>query len=68
VRSEKGAVLFGERGSKCLGVAIKRDVYKESRDIDLCIDFKVLKVKVPFRFLGTVGFSPRREGRYVSML
>jgi hypothetical protein len=47
---------------------MKRDVYKEIRDIDLCIDFEVLKVKVPFRFLGTVGFSPRREGRYVWVL
>jgi len=44
-------------------VAIKRDVYKEIRDIDLYIFFEVLKVKVPFRFLGTVGFSARREGR-----
>jgi hypothetical protein len=43
---------------------MKRDVYKEIRDIDLCIDFEVLKVKVPFRFLGTVGFSLRRDVRY----
>lgn len=44
-------------------MAINHDVYKEIRDIDLCTDFKVLKVKVPFRFLGTVGFLLRREGR-----
>jgi hypothetical protein len=56
--------FFGEKGFKCLGVATKRDVYNEIRDLDLCIDFKVLKVKVPFKFLGTVGFSLRRDGRY----
>ena len=28
-------------------------------------DFKMLKVKVPIIFFGTVGFSPRRDGRYV---
>jgi hypothetical protein len=26
--------------------------------------FKILKVKVPIKFLGTIGFSTRREGRY----
>lgn len=55
--------FFGEKSSKCLGIAMKRNIYKEIRDINLRIDFKVLKVQVPFRFLGTVGFSPRREGR-----
>jgi hypothetical protein len=44
-------------------VVIKHDAYKEIRDLDLCIDFKVLKVKVPFKFLGIVGFSLRKEGR-----
>jgi hypothetical protein len=33
---------------------------------DVCIEFKLLKVKVPMIFLGTVGFSLRREGRYFS--
>jgi hypothetical protein len=27
------------------------------------IEFEMLKVKVPIIFLGTVGFSPRRDGR-----
>jgi hypothetical protein len=45
---------------------MKRKIYKEIRDIKSCLDFEVLKVKVPLRFLGTVGFSPRREGRYIS--
>jgi hypothetical protein len=31
----------------------------------MCIDFKIFKVKVAFNFLGTVGFSARREGRYI---
>jgi hypothetical protein len=47
----------------CSGVAMERDVYKEIGDIDVCIKFEMLKIKVPITFLGTVGFSPRREGR-----
>ena len=31
-------------------------------NIDVCIDFKLLKVKVPLIFLGIGGSSPRREG------
>jgi hypothetical protein len=42
---------------------MKCDLYKEIGDLDLYIDFEVLKVKVPFKFLGKVGFSARREGR-----
>ena len=30
----------------------------------MCTDFEMLKVKVPIIFLGTVGFSLRRDGRY----
>ena len=30
----------------------------------MCTDFELLEVKVPLIFLGMVGFSPRREGRY----
>ena len=29
----------------------------------MCTDFEMLKVKVPVIFLGTVGFSLRRDGR-----
>jgi hypothetical protein len=43
---------------------MKREIYKEIRHIDLCIDFEVLKVKVPIIFFGTVGFSARRDRRY----
>jgi len=31
----------------------------------MCIDFELLKVKVPLKFLGTAGFSLRRDGRYI---
>jgi hypothetical protein len=31
---------------------------------DVYTDFKIFKVKVPVNFLGTVGFSPRKKGRY----
>jgi hypothetical protein len=30
----------------------------------VCIEFDMFPVKVPIRFLGTVGFSLRRDGRY----
>jgi hypothetical protein len=56
--------FFGERGSECLGLAIEPNLYKEMRDIDKCKDLEMLKVKVPIRFLGTMGFWLRREGRY----
>jgi hypothetical protein len=44
-------------------VAIEHDLYKNIRDVDVCTEFEMLKVKVPINFLGTVGFSLRREGR-----
>ena len=31
----------------------------------MCTDFKIFKVKVALNFLGTVGFSPHRDGRYI---
>jgi hypothetical protein len=34
------------------------------RDIDIYTEFDMFEVKVPIIFLGTVGFSLRREGRY----
>ena len=33
---------------------------------DVCTDLNMFKVKVPLNFLGTVGFSLRGEGRYLS--
>ena len=48
-------------------MATEHDLYKNIRDIDVCTEFEMLKVKVPIIFLGTVGFSPRRDGRYVGL-
>jgi hypothetical protein len=45
-------------------VTIKRYLYIEIGDIDMYIEFEMLKVKVSIKFLGTMGFSLRREGCY----
>jgi hypothetical protein len=45
-------------------VASEHDLYKNMGNIDECIDFEMFKVKVPIIFLGTAGFSLRRDGRY----
>ena len=45
-------------------MATEHDLYKIIGDIDVCTEFEMLQVKVPISFLGTVGFSLRREGRY----
>ena len=44
-------------------MATEHDLYKNIVDIDVCIEFEMLKVKVPIIFLGTVGFSLPRDGR-----
>ena len=44
-------------------MATEHGVCKNMRDIDPCTDFEMLKVEVPIIFLGTVGFSLRRDGR-----
>lgn len=46
-------------------MATEHNLYKNIGDIDVCTEFEMLKVKVPITFLGTVGFSPLREGRYL---
>jgi hypothetical protein len=43
-----------------------RLIYRTIADIDVCTESESLEVKVPMIFLGTVGFSPPREGRYIS--
>ena len=53
----------GGRSSECSGVATEYDLCKYMGDIDVCIDFEMLEVKVPIIFLGTAGFSLRRDGR-----
>jgi hypothetical protein len=45
-------------------MAIKRDLYNNIRDIDVCIAFRVLKVKVLVIFLIIKGFSLRKDKRY----
>jgi hypothetical protein len=44
-------------------VVTEYDLYKIIRTLDVCIEFELLKAKVPVIFLGTVGFSARRDGR-----
>ena len=46
----------------CLGVATDHDLCKTTRNISVCIEFKLPKVKVHGFFSATVGFSPRRDG------
>jgi len=36
--------------------------------IDMCTDFHIFKVKAPIILLVTMGFSPCRDGRYVTVL
>ena len=49
-------------------MAIAYDLYKTIGNIDICIKSELLEVKVPIVFLGTVGFSLYREGRYSKFL
>jgi hypothetical protein len=44
-------------------VATEYNLLKIIGDIEVCTDFKMLKVKVPIIFFGTQGFSARRDGR-----
>lgn len=39
--------------------------YRTIVTINVYAEFKLLEVKVPLDFLGTEGFSPRQEGRYI---
>jgi hypothetical protein len=43
---------------------MEHDLYKNIGYVYIYMEFEMLKVKVPIIFLGTVGFSPRRDGRY----
>ena len=40
------------------------DLYTIIGDVDAYTNFEILKVKLPIIFLGTVGFSARRDGRH----
>jgi len=45
-------------------VATEYNLYNIIKNIDIYIEFKILKVKVPINFLGTVGFSLYRDAPY----
>jgi hypothetical protein len=47
-------------------VAIVHNLYRIIGNITMCEEFEMLNVKVPIIFFGMVGFSPRRDRRYVS--
>jgi hypothetical protein len=47
--------FLGGKGLECSGVATEHDLYKTMGNIGVCIEFELLKVKVPSVFLGTVG-------------
>lgn len=49
---------------KVAGVAIEYKSQHIIRSIEVCIDFKIFKVKVPIIFSGTQGFPARRDRRY----
>lgn len=46
-------------------MATEYDLYENIENINIYAEFEILKVKVPIIFLGTVGFSPPREGHYL---
>ena len=47
-------------------MATTHDLNKSIGNIDACTESELLEVKVPIVFLGTVGFSLPRDGRYMS--
>lgn len=59
----KTAVFSYRKLNPCLEVATDHDLYKKVRDIDVYTAFEMPIVKVLIIFLGTMGFSLRRDGR-----
>jgi hypothetical protein len=45
---------------------VEYDLCTKLEDFNVCTEFGLFEVKVPFIFLGTVGFSARRDRRYYS--
>ena len=45
-------------------IAIARIIKADIKIIDVLLELQLLEVQVPAAFLGTGGFSARREGRY----
>jgi hypothetical protein len=44
-------------------VAIEHELYKNIRNINVCTNLEIFKVKVPIIFLGMAGFSLRKDRR-----
>jgi hypothetical protein len=42
---------------------MEHNLYKNIGVIEVCTEFDMFEIRVPIIFLGTVGFSLRREGR-----
>jgi hypothetical protein len=42
-----------KRGSECSGITADHDLYKNIGDVEVCIEFEMLKVKVSIIFLCT---------------
>ena len=49
-------------------MAIVHGLYRIIENTNVYTEFVLLEVKVPIVFLGTVGFSLRRDGRYHSTI
>lgn len=62
-RMTKTGVFSHYKLNPCLEVATDHDLHRKRTDIDVYTEFEMLKVRVPIIFLGTVGFSPRRDRR-----
>ena len=59
-----GASTSSWEGSRCSRVVTVYNLYRVLGNIDVYTESKLLEVKVPLDFLGTVGFSLCREERY----
>jgi hypothetical protein len=56
-------VIYKEEWFWLLRSGHSNDLIQNYVTIDVCAEFELLEVKVPLGFLGTEGFSRRREGR-----
>jgi hypothetical protein len=61
-KCDSANVIFYWEGLGCT-VATEHNLLKNIGDVEVCTDFKMLKVKVQCIFFSTVGFSPRMDGR-----
>jgi hypothetical protein len=61
-------VISGSKGLERLDIAIEFDLCRDIGYAYVCKEFEMLEVTVPNIFLGTVGFSPCRDGRKHSLL